>query len=295
MNCPRLCGATREPGDFGTCNTGNDFNISSIFIHQGEEPVISGTRGICNIFFSHCNLQCVYCQNFQISRNDAAEELMPLQDVINKITGILDSGISSVGFVSPSHMAQQVKTIIREIRQTGRNPVYVWNTNGYDRVKTLQSLEGLINVYLPDFKYSDAKLGFQLSGVKDYPETALKAIREMVRQQGTSITLNDEGTIESGVIIRHLILPGHVENSKACLRMIADEISTSVTISLMSQYHPIGGIKGYPELKRTITKKEYEDVLEEYERLGFFRGWTQELASESFYNPDFERDEPFVP
>jgi putative pyruvate formate lyase activating enzyme len=190
-------------------------------------------------------------------------------------------------------MVDQVKNIIQSINSTRRRPVYVWNTNGYDGVKTLRTLEGLIDVYLPDYKYADAELGMLLSGVEDYPQIAINAIKEMVRQRGTSISLNDKGVIESGVIIRHLILPGHVENSKQCLQMIADELSTSVHISLMSQYHPVPGILNHPELNRSISVDEYKEVIEEFEQLGFYRGWTQELESESNYNPDFGRDHPF--
>jgi putative pyruvate formate lyase activating enzyme len=255
--------------------------------------VISGTKGICNIFFFHCNLQCIYCQNFQISRNKVETFHRDLQSVLKTINGFLDQGVPSVGFVSPSHMAGQVREIIEGIRQHGRKPVYVWNSNGYDRVKTLQSFEDQIDVYLPDFKYADAGLGAAFSGVDNYPEIAVKAIKEMVRQKGTSIVLNDDGIIETGVIVRHLILPGHVENSKDCLRILAEEVSPAVYVSLMSQYHPVPGIKGHPELNRTLTHDEYKEVLEEYYRLGFYRGWTQELISEATYNPDFSSENPF--
>ena len=294
VNCPRLCGASREPGNYGVCNTGNEFSIASITAHFGEEPVISGRRGICNIFFSHCNLQCIYCQNYQISRNDEYGTAWELEDIIRKITGLLDSGITSVGFVSPTHMTGQVMEIINALGKEGRKPAYVWNSNGYDRVRILKELEDVIDVYLPDFKYADAELGASLSGVDDYPVSALKAIKEMVRQKGTSLIMNDDGTVASGVIIRHLVLPGHVENSKASLRLIAEEISPAVTVSLMSQYHPIPGIKGHPELNRTLTQDEYEEVLDKYYGLGFFRGWTQDLASGSTLNPDFEKEDPFA-
>ncbi len=293
VSCPHLCGARREEGNFGICNSDRNYNISSVVVHHGEEPVISGTKGICNIFFSHCNLQCIYCQNYQISRNDGLNIPLSLEELTGKIISSLDSGVQSLGFVSPSHMADQVTDIIESLEKAGRKPVFVWNSNGYDRVKTLKTFEDKIDVYLPDFKYSDAGLGFTLSGVKDYPQNAIKAIREMVRQKGTSIMLNDEGIIESGVIIRHLILPGYVENSLNCLKLIAEEISTSVNISLMSQYHPVPGLSGHPALQRPITRAEYEEVLEEYYRLGFYRGWTQEMESESVYNPDFLRPDPF--
>ena len=190
-------------------------------------------------------------------------------------------------------MVDQVKDIISMINNTGRKPVYVWNTSAYDHVKTLRSLEGIIDVYLPDFKYADPELGKTLSDVEDYPRRAILALKEMYRQKGSSIILNHEDTIEFGMIIRHLILPGYVENSKACLRIISEELSPSVHISLMSQYHPIPEVMDHPQLGRTISPDEYREVVDEFDRLGFYRGWVQELESESFYNPDFNEVHPF--
>jgi putative pyruvate formate lyase activating enzyme len=291
--CPRACGVDRSAGAPGYCRSGIGLEIASICLHRGEEPAISGERGICNIFFSHCNLQCVYCQNEQISRNDSPARGMPLDEVVAAVSRLLDEGASSIGFVSPSHMIPQMRSIVEALRATGRRPVVVFNTNAYDRAETIASIEDLVDVYLPDFKYMDHSLALELSGAWDYPDVARAALREMYRQKGSNLALRDDGTASSGLIVRHLILPGQTENSTAVLRAIAEELSPSVHLSLMSQYYPSAGVAGHPWLGRCITRGEYDEVLDELERLGFSRGWIQELESEKIYRPDFTKPHPF--
>jgi putative pyruvate formate lyase activating enzyme len=291
--CPRACGVDRAAAPTGYCRSGSGLEIASICFHRGEEPAISGERGICNVFFSHCNLQCVYCQNWQISRNDAPARAMALEEAVSAIARLLDAGARGVGFVSPSHMIPQMRSIVESLRTRGMRPTIVFNTNAYDRAETIASLEDIVDVYLPDFKYMDHSLALELSGAWDYPEVALAAIREMYRQKGSNLTLGEEGTATSGLIIRHLILPGQVENSKAVLRTIAAELSPSVHLSLMSQYYPPPGVERYPWLARAIARGEYDEVLDELERLGFYRGWVQELESREIYRPDFSRPHPF--
>lgn len=293
--CPRDCHADRRSDRLGYCQSGTGYSVSSIFAHMGEEPILSGTRGICNIFFTHCNLQCIYCQNYQISRNrgPAAEDFTQLKDIIVKIERLLDRGAHGVGFVSPSHFIPQMQVIMNVLGARGREPVYVFNTNGYDRTETIRELEGRMHVYLPDLKYLDDYLAKEYSDVPRYSEVATAALREMYRQKGSNIFLTDDGTIESGMIIRHLVLPGHVENSKAVLRFIAEELSPSVHVSLMSQYYPTHHVVDHPKLGRSLREDEYGEVLEEFERLGFYRGWVQELSSSSHYRPDFLRETPF--
>ena len=292
-SCPRNCASERTGGRLGFCRTGSGFEIASICMHRGEEPVISGSAGICNIFFSHCNLQCVYCQNYQISRNNTPSKCMELGEVVSAVARILGEGVGRVGFVSPSHMIDQMKTIIAALRGAGCRAAIVMNTNAYDRHEVIESLAGLVDVYLPDFKYADRALALEYSGVEGYPEVAIAALREMYRQKGSNLVLNDDGTAASGLVIRHLILPGHVENSKACLRAIAEELSPSVHVSLMSQYYPTPAVAGHPCLSRRLTGEEYEEVLEEFERLGFYRGWLQEPESSDSYRPDFTKGHPF--
>jgi putative pyruvate formate lyase activating enzyme len=292
--CPRNCGVNRIAGELGYCKTNANFNISSICVHKGEEPAIGGEIGVCNIFFSHCNLQCIYCQNHQISCNNfESKNEITLEFALNKILEILKTGINVVGFVSPSHMSPQVKEIISAIRNSGYNPKFVWNSNGYDKQETLRSLESFIDIYLPDFKYIEENDAMQFSDAKNYPEVALKAIKEMYYQKGSKLNIDESGIAESGLIIRHLVLPGKSVESIKLLETIAEEISTRVTISLMSQYYPTENVKNHKFLNKQVSKEEYDVVIETMYRLGFTNGWIQELGSHENYRPDFENNHPF--
>lgn len=293
--CPHECHVNRWKSPGGICSSDASFNIASICIHKGEEPVISGPNGICNIFFTNCNLQCIYCQNHQISdiRIPRTAFSMELNDIVSEVAAILDQGINMVGFVSPSHFVPQMKIIIRAIKENGYSPKWVYNTNAYDKAATLRSLESIIDVYLPDFKYMDPLLARSLSRAGDYPETAATAIREMYRQKGSALHLSDENTADSGIIIRHLVLPGQVQNSIQVLRYIADKISPKMHISLMSQYYPTAKVIDHPFLKRELYIKEYQEVVNEMERLGLNYGWIQGIESTAHYRPDFEQHHPF--
>jgi putative pyruvate formate lyase activating enzyme len=205
----------------------------------------------------------------------------------------LDAGTRLVGFVSPSHCIPQMRAIIAAIRGREPKPIFVMNTNAYDKAETLAALEGEMDVYLPDLKYMDGELAARLSDAPDYPAVAARALAEMFRQKGSRLVLGGDGTVESGLIIRHLVLPGHVANSVACLRWIADHLSAGVHISLMAQYRPTPAVAGHPDLGRTLTVEEYQQVLDELDRLGFHRGWTQSLASPDSYHPDFAQSHPF--
>lgn len=293
--CPRECHVDRLAGERGYCQTGADFSIGSICLHRGEEPPVSGAAGICNVFFTHCNLQCLYCQNHQISRNavSSPEFSLSLEKILDEIGACLDQGAHAVGFVSPSHVLPQMETIMLAMGARGRRPRWVYNTNAYDKAESLRRFEGRLDVFLPDFKYMDPGLAASLSGAPNYPEVARAALREMFRQKGTGLILDDQGRVQSGLIIRHLILPGQVENSLACLRFIAEELSPRVTVSLMSQYTPMPAVAGHPELSRALLPGEYEAVMEEMDRLGLENGWAQELESAYHYHPDFECNHPF--
>lgn len=292
--CPRECSVNRFDGGEGYCGMDAGFNIASICIHRGEEPVISGPYGICNIFFSGCNLRCIYCQNHEISRgNECLKAPMHYSEVLDTIENILRTGIKSVGFVSPSHMVPQVKAIIRGLKARGLKPVTVYNTNGYDKPETIDSLDGLIDVYLPDYKYASAEISAGFSDAADYPAVAMDALRRMYYQKGSSLHLDDDSTAVSGMLIRHLVLPGHSAESRLVIRSIAEELSTGVHISLMSQYHPTPFVRDHPDLGRLIYRQEYEMVAVAMEDLGFRNGWLQDLDSCNNYKPDFSRDHPF--
>ncbi len=294
--CPRNCNADRYSDKLGYCGSDAGYHISSIVLHKGEEPVISGENGICNVFFSRCNLQCIYCQNQQISCNqgEIISREYTLDEVVIKIISILDlHQINTVGFVSPSHFVPHVISIIERLRLKGRNPITVYNTNAYEKASTIRQLESYISVYLPDFKYLDNVLAKELSDAYNYPEIAKSAIKEMYRQKGSSMIKNDQDQAESGLIIRHLVLPNQVENSLKVLRFIAEELSPDITLSLMSQYYPIEKIKSHFFLNRKLNTTEYDVVVKEAEQLGFHRGWIQEIESADVYLPDFNENEVF--
>ncbi|MDP4222754.1 MAG: 4Fe-4S cluster-binding domain-containing protein [Bacteroidota bacterium] len=293
--CPRECRADRFNGGTGWCRADAGMNIASICIHQGEEPSISGPDGICNIFFSGCNLRCIYCQNHEISRPDAAcrGNSICFEDAIKAITNILDRGIRAVGFVSPSHVVPQVKAIIKTLNSIGYKPITVYNTNSYDRKEIIRSLDGMIDVYLPDYKYVTPELSAEFSGALNYPEVAQAAIREMYYQKGSVLQTDNEGRAERGILIRHLVLPGYLAESKKVLSAIAEDISTGISISLMSQYYPTLNVRKHKDLGRTLHRSEYESVVNTMEKLGFRNGWIQDMDSHMNYRPDFSREHPF--
>ncbi len=293
--CPRKCKTNRIRTNKGYCSTDAGIYIASIFAHKGEEPPISGNKGICNVFFTHCNLQCVYCQNYQISRNniDHKQYKTTLEDAVEKIISVLETGIDALGFVSPSHFIPQMIEIIETLNSKKYFPVIVYNSNAYDTIESLRLIEKYVDVYLPDLKYSDANIAKKYSKAEDYPEVAFAAIKEMYRQKGDMLFVNKNGYAESGLIIRHLILPNHVQNSIDVLRFIARDVSSNVYISLMSQYYPTADAFKYPEISRPINKKEYAKVVEQAQKLGLTNGWIQELESKDFYRPDFTDNQPF--
>ncbi len=294
--CPRECRINRFKGGTGYCGQDTGLNIASYCIHKGEEPSISGTDGICNIFFAGCNLHCTFCQNYEISRPDYFDLKMGFlnpEDLFEGIEKILSKGIKAIGFVSPSHVVPQVRAIIRGLNQRGLKPVTIYNTNSYDKVSTIKSLEGLIDVYLPDYKYVTPRIAKTNSGADDYPDVALKAIKEMYYQKGSVLSVDNTGMAERGLIIRHLVLPGHIEESKKVLKSIAEELSTGIHLSLMSQYHPTTSVKDHMILGRELYKEEYDEVVEAMEDLGFRNGWVQDMESCRNYNPDFRKENPF--
>lgn len=293
--CPRECQVNRFEGGTGYCGTDSGLNIASICIHRGEEPSISGAKGICNIFFTGCNLHCLYCQNHEISQSGPliGKARQELQIVLDKIEEILSKGIAGVGFVSPSHVVPQVKAIINGLNLRGLKPITVYNTNSYDKYESIRSLSGLIDVYLPDYKYVTSKMAAEYSDASDYPAIALIAIKEMYYQKGSTLRMDENDLAENGMLIRHLVLPGHVEESKNVLRSIAMELSPGVHLSLMSQYHPTYHVRNHPVLNRSLYKAEYESVVKTMEDLGFRNGWVQDMDSYKNYRPDFRREHPF--
>ena len=294
--CPHECGVNREKGEQGVCKISSDPLVASVVLHKGEEPIISGEDGICNVFFAHCNLSCVYCQNFQISsnKNYSSQWLDSFDAIIYRIVRILDKGINVLGFVSPTHQVPQMFTIVEMLASKGYHPVIVYNSNAYDSPRVLRELNGLVDIYLPDFKYYDNTLARRYSNVENYRKVATLAIKEMIWQKGTSLQTNDLGIMCAGVIVRHLVLPGHAEDSINLLEYLEDEFSANLALSLMSQYSPIDNIaEKYKHLGRALKDDEYNSVTEKLAELGFYRGFIQDLLSKSYYIPDFTNENPF--
>lgn len=292
--CPHHCMANRIASPSGFCKTGTAYPVASICAHKGEEPPISGKKGICNVFFSHCNMQCLYCQNYQISLNaNIAETAFTENETIRKIESLLKYGCHTLGFVSPSHVVPQMLDIIKKIKAKGLNPIVVYNTNAYDKTETLLLVKDGVDVYLPDFKYADDTLAFELSGIINYTQTALSAVKEMLTQKGAELKINNRGEALKGVIIRHLVLPGYISNSIEVLKLINKHFGNQVYVSLMAQYAPNKCVANHPVLCNTLDEKSYNSVVNCLDDLGFENGWVQNPDSSTCYNPDFDKTHPF--
>lgn len=288
--CPHRCSVNREQGEIGFCRLDAGLHIAKICRHTGEEPIEGSENGVCNVFFSHCNLRCSYCQNYQISQPQSCiiDEITDYVVAVEHIIAILQNGIHFLGFVSPtSHIPQMLK-LIGMVHERGFRPRIIYNTNAYENVEVLRGLSSIVDIYLPDFKYADNSIGEKLSGISHYVEYARAAILEMYRQK--KAVLSDENP---ALIIRHLVLPNAIENSRNVLHIIADDCSTNVYLSLMSQYSPVYKACSDEVMNRTLHKEEYDAILQEMESIGFERGWTQLLESNDYYQPDFTKENPF--
>lgn len=280
--CPRRCGVSRGEG---FCGAPQEPVVASVCLHRGEEPPLNP---IVNIFFAGCNLQCIYCQNWQISgrgNSPIKASTAGIASLTDSICALLDESDGMLGFVTAAHYINYVPAIVESVRARGFEPTVVYNSSGYESVEALRSLEGIVDIYLPDLKYMDSVLAAAYSHAPDYPEVAAAAIGEMVRQVGKSLKTDDEGRAYRGLLVRHLVLPGALENSCRCLAWLAEEGGVR-SLSLMAQYYPPR--PGLPApLDRTLTADEYALALENAEQCGFKDIFTQELSSQTNYRPDF--------
>ena len=285
--CPRKCNTERET-HVGYCTSDAVFRVCRCAPHMWEEPVLSGSRGAGTVFFSGCNLGCVYCQNKVISRNGRAGRAVDGDELLDMMLRLADTGVHCIELVTPTHHTHSLVKVLENLRKKCTLPT-VWNSSAYESVETLASLDGLIDVYLPDFKYADATLAKKYSNAEDYPSVALAAIREMYRQSG-KVTFDADGMIKKGVIIRHLVLPTHRKNSLAALDLLAENVPVSdVRLSLMSQYTPdFTDAQKYPELSRRVTSFEYNSVVKRAIELGFDGYFQERSSASSDYTPDFE-------
>ena len=281
-DCPRLCHAERGDVGRGFCRMGADPVIARAAPHYDEEPVISGTRGSGAVFFSGCSLRCRFCQNYGISHDNYGQRVSVarLREIYFELIG---QGVHNINLVNPTHFT----AAILESLEGGLPVPVVWNTGGYERVETIRRLEGRVQVYLPDLKYIDDYSAKRYSAAGNYFEYASQAIREMLQQVGP-VMLDGDGIIQSGVIVRHLILPGRAEESMRVLDWIADNLP-GAWISLMAQYLPFGKVRGVDQLDRRLTQDEYDKVVDHLMALGLEDGFVQELSSsDEKYIPSFD-------
>lgn len=258
--------------------------------HFGEEPPLVGNRGAGTIFFTGCNLRCVYCQNYQISQENFGKKIS-IGDLADIMLKLENQGVLNIDLVSPTIWLNQIKSAIKVARRKGLKLPIIWNSNAYEGAGMIKGLKGLVDIYLPDFKYGDNDLALKYSAVKNYVLKAKESIREMFSQVG-NLQLSRDGIAKKGVMVRHLILPGNVDNSLKVLEYLK-EIDRNICVNLMSQYEPVFKAKDFPEINRNIKPAEYEEVFNYLLELGLENGWVQEAKSQAACLPDFTKPDPF--
>lgn len=284
--CPRKCKINRNNGELGYCRASNKMKIGGYHLHMWEEPIITGEKGSGTIFFSYCNLGCIYCQNYDISFNNVGEEITieRFKDICLELQSM---GAENINLVTPTHYIPLIREGLILAKNNGLNIPIVYNTSSYENVESLKLLEGLIDIYLPDFKYYDNNLG-KYSNVSNYFEVAAKAIEEMYRQVGSP--KYQDGILKKGMIIRHLVLPSHTDDSKKIIKYLYNKYKDNVILSIMNQYTPIKKLK-YTELNSTVTEEEYNNLIDYASDLRIENCFVQESTSqnESFI-PKFKGD-----
>ena len=280
--CPRKCGINRRTGQTGVCGVSSEIKVARAALHYWEEPCISGKRGSGAVFFSGCSLHCVFCQNREISDGKEGKVISKerLSDIFIELA---DKGANNINLVTPGQYIPDIVWAVNDARSRGMKLPIIYNTSGYENMTELKLLEGIVDVYLPDFKYMDSTLSARYSRAKDYPSVAKQALSEMVRQQPDVVIDDATGLIQKGVIVRQLLLPGHVNDAKAVLKYLYDTYHDHVYISMMSQFTPIA-LEDYPEINRTVTKREYERLVNYALEIGITNAFIQEgdVAKDSF-------------
>ena len=285
--CPNNCRVNRLEDKKGKCNVTDNIKVCLSSLHFYEEPCISGKNGSGTIFFSNCNLKCIYCQNYKISQQGLGKNIT-VQELANLFLQQQNLGAHNVNLVTPTPYVIQIIEAIKIAKQNGFNIPIIYNCGGYESVETLKMLDGYIDVYLPDFKYADNELGFKYSNVKNYFDYATLAIKEMYKQVGIP-KFNANGIIQKGLIIRHLILPNHITNTKKVLKWIKENMNSDVYVSVMAQYFPTNKAKEDKFLNRKLSKLEYKEIKQFLLTLNLTNGYIQELGEhEEEYVPDFK-------
>lgn len=284
--CPHNCGINRLNNQIGRCKSKDTVKVALYSTHNFEEPCISGKKGSGTVFFSNCNMNCVFCQNYEISQKGKGKEIS-IEELADIFIKQQKKDVENINLVTPTSYVPQIIEAIKIARGNGLKLPIVYNTNGYEKVETLKMLDGFVDIYLPDFKYSDNELGKRLSKVDNYFEIATEALKEMYRQTGKAV-FNDEGIMQRGMIIRHLVLPNHILNSRKVLKWINENMH-DVYVSVMAQYFPTYKAKEIDDINRKLTKEEYEQIENYLYRLDLENGYIQELGEhEEEYVPHWE-------
>ena len=285
--CPNKCNVNRNIGEIGRCKSNSNIKIALYSIHNFEEPCISGNNGSGTIFFSNCNLNCVFCQNYEISQKGRGKEIT-VEELVNIFLEQQKLGVENINLVTPTSYVIQMIDAIKKAKERGLKIPIVYNTNAYENIDTIKMLDGYIDVYLPDLKYSSDELAKKYSKVDNYFEIATEVIKEMQRQTGKA-KLNDRGIMEKGLIVRHLVLPNAIENSKNVFKWLKNNLYEENYISVMAQYFPTYLVKEnieYKDINRKLTKKEWKEIEDFIDELDFKNGFIQELG---------EHEEEYVP
>ncbi len=289
--CPRACGVDRTSGERGYCGAGPEPSVATVLPHFGEEPPLTGPGGAGTIFFSRCNLCCVFCQNHQISQGELGWARSP-DELALELLRLQKSGCSTIEPVSPTHHLPGLLNALASATEQGLDLPLVYNTNGYESLETLGLLDGIVDVYLPDLKYASNRLALKYSDAEDYVETARAAILKMHSQVG-DLVVDDRGAAVRGLILRHLILPGDVSGTRHTLEWVRDNLPITVTLSLMAQYVPLHRSEDFPPMDRTISGEEYEKAVDTAWEFGFENVFIQEMNEPENGIPDFGQSEPF--
>lgn len=288
--CPRRCKVNREEHKIGVCGVTHQLKVARAALHFWEEPCISGTKGSGTVFFSGCSLHCVFCQNEEISRGLAGKEISK-ERLTEIFLELQEKGANNINLVTPGQYVPHIIWSIEYARNQGLSLPIVYNTSSYENVDTLKQLEGIVDVYLPDFKYYSSELAAKYSNASDYPEVAKAAIAEMVRQQPTPEFYEKDGQelIKKGVIVRQLLLPGQLSDAKCIVKYLHDTYGKQIYMSLMSQFTPLSHVEKYPELNRKVSRRTYEKLVDYALEIGVENGFIQEedVAEESFI-PSFD-------
>lgn len=282
--CPHRCGINRINKKTGRCKATDKVKLGLYSTHDFEEPCISGNNGSGTIFFSNCNLNCIYCQNYEISQLGKGKEI-EIKELADIFLSQQKNGVENINLVTPTSYTVQIIEAIKIAKEKGLNIPIIYNTNGYENIETIKMLKGYVDIYLPDLKYAQDKLAKKYSNIEDYFEITTKAIKEMVNQVGMP-KLNKNGIMQKGVMIRHLVLPNNIENSKKVLKWIKENMPKEIYISVMAQYFPTYKAKQNNEINRKLTKNEWKEIEQYVEKLDFENGYIQELG---------EHEEEYVP